>query len=88
MGDIAEPDQRTRARKATAPSKRWRNRWRHTKDVVFSDGVRAGPSVHLGQQVFPSREIAEERAAEWLREYPDVVELCGVIWLGAVAEPG
>ena len=88
MGDIAELDPRTCARKAPAPAKRWRNRWRHTKDVVFSDGVRAGPSVHLGPQVFPSREIAEERAIEWLRDYPEAVELCGVIYLGAVPEAG
>lgn len=86
MGKIAELAPRTRARMRLAPSKRWRNRWRHTKEVVFSDGFRAGPSVHLGSQVFPSREIAEERAAEWMRDHPQVVVLCGVIYLGAVPE--
>lgn len=78
---------RQKAHVLKAPPKRWRNRWRHTRDVVFESGVRAGPSVHLGPSVFPSREIAEERAAEWLRDHPEVVLLCGVIYLGAVPDP-
>ena len=75
------------ARDSTAPAKRWRNRWRHTKKVVFDSGFRAGPSEHLGPSVFPSREIAEQRAADWLRDHPDLVELCGVIYLGAQPDP-
>ena len=85
---ITERAPRREARVLKAPPKRWRNRWRHTKDVVFESGFRAGPSVHLGPSVFPSREVAEERAAEWLRDHPDVVEMCGVIYLGAVPDPG
>lgn len=78
---------RHEARALKAPAKRWRNRWRHTKDVVLESGFRAGPSVHLGPNVFPSREIAEQRGADWLREHPDIVEMCGVVYLGPVPDP-
>jgi hypothetical protein len=88
VGNVTELAPRRKARVLKAPPKRWRNRWRHTKDVVFESGFRAGPSEHLGPSVFPSREIAEERAAEWLRDHPQVVELCGVIYLGPVPDPG
>lgn len=88
MGNITELALRPEARVRKAPPKRWRNRWRHEKDVVFESGFRAGPSVHLGPSVFPSREIAEERAAEWLRDCPDIVDMCGVTYLGAVPDPG
>ena len=87
MGNITELAPRLKARVKKAPPRRWRNRWRHEKDVVFESGFRAGPSVHLGPSVFPSREIAEERAAEWLRDYPDIVDMCGVTYLGAVPDP-
>jgi hypothetical protein len=87
MGDTTQLDRKVDARTAKRPPRRWRNRWRHTKDVVFESGFRAGPSVHLGPSVFPSREIAEERAAELLREHPEFVEMCGVIYLGAVPDP-
>lgn len=82
--DLA-PGETTRDR--TAPPKRWRNRWHHAKDVVFESGFRAGPSEHLGPSIFPSREVAEQRAADWLRDHPDMVELCGVIYLGALPDP-
>lgn len=88
MTGFTELAPRHKARVYRAPPKRWRNRWRHTKDVVFESGFRAGPSEHLGPSVFPSREIAEERAAEWLRDYPEVVEMCGVVYLGPVPDPG
>ncbi len=88
MGNITELAPRHDARVRKAPPKRWRNRWRHEKDVVFESGFRAGPSVHLGPSVFPSREIAEERAAEWLRDHPEIVAMCGVVYLGAVPDPG
>lgn len=78
---------RRAARASNAAPKRWRNRWRHTKDVVFASGFRAGPSEHLGPSVFPSRDVAEERAAEWVRDHPDLVELCGVIYLGPTPSP-
>jgi hypothetical protein len=87
MSDVAELAPRRQARALEEPPKRWRNRWRHTKDVVFRSGFRAGPSEHLGPQVFPSREIAEQRAADWMREFADIVELCGVIYLGPVVDP-
>ncbi|HEX5007908.1 MAG TPA: hypothetical protein VFV70_12390 [Hyphomonadaceae bacterium] len=87
MGNITEFAARPKVRVRKAPPKRWRNRWRHEKDVVFESGFRAGPSVHLGPSVFPSREVAEERAVEWLRDYPDIVEMCGVTYLGAVPDP-
>lgn len=87
MTSITESGARRHARMRKAPPKRWRNRWRHTRDVVFESGFRAGPSEHLGPSVFPSREIAEECAAKWLRDYPDVVEMCGVVYLGAVPDP-
>ena len=87
MGNVTELDPRHEARARKAPPKRWRNRWRHERNIVFESGFRAGPSVHLGPSVFPSREIAEERAAEWLRDYPDIVEMCGVVFLGGVPGP-
>jgi hypothetical protein len=79
------PRQATRARKA--PPKRWRNRWRHSKNVVFESGFRIAAGVRLGPSVFPSREIAEQRAAEWLRDFADVAKRCGVIYLGPVPDP-
>ncbi len=87
MSDAAElaPRRETRARKA--PPKRWRNRWRHTRSVVFGSGFRVERGVRLGPSVFPSREIAEQRAAEWLRDFADVAERCGAIYLGPVPDP-
>jgi hypothetical protein len=88
VGDVTERAPRAQLHRPTAPAKRWRNRWRHTKKVVFESGFSAGPSEHLGPSVFPSREVAEQRAADWLRDHPDMVTLCGVIYLGATPDPG
>lgn len=86
MGELdLAPRHEVRAKKA--PAKRWRNRWFHSKDVVFASGFRAGPSEHLGPSIFPSREVAEQRADDWLREHADIVEMCGVHYLGAVPDP-
>jgi hypothetical protein len=37
--------------------------------------------------VFPTRELAEQGAAEWLREFADMVEMCGVTYLGPTPAP-
>jgi hypothetical protein len=86
MGELdLAPRQEARAHKA--PAKRWRNKWRHTKDVVFDSGFRSGPSEHLGPSVFPTHEVAEQKAHDWMAECADIVELCGVEYLGPAPDP-
>jgi hypothetical protein len=77
---------RENARTADAPAKRWRNLWRHGKGVAFESGYRVDAGEHLGPQVFPSREIAEQRALDWQREFAEVVETCGVVYLGPIED--
>lgn len=50
------------------PAKRWRNWWRFSIPVqVKKSGQVFEPGDHPGPSVFPSREIAEQRALEKLR---------------------
>lgn len=55
------------AKRALKPAALWRNRYRVTGAMVLFDTMPAwGDGEHWGTHVFPSREIAEQRAAEFI----------------------
>jgi hypothetical protein len=87
MGQVAERPLRRTARAFESPAKRWRNRWLHANRVVFANGHCVERGERLGPTVFPTRELAEQGAAEWLREFADMVEMCGVTYLGPTPDP-
>lgn len=68
----------------TAPPKRWRNWYRATPGFEFIDAPNPAPSDGL----FPSHEIAEQRAADGIarREQKGVWPKGSVEWAGAYAE--
>lgn len=60
-------EEKTRTEKATAPPKRWRNRWRLSVRVRHAaSGQEWEAGDQWGTSIWPSREIAEQRAQEKL----------------------
>lgn len=56
--------------KVTEPSRQWRNRFRHLAPVPFVNGVTLGTGDHWGFNIFPSKDAAETRAAQWIATQP------------------
>ena len=52
------------------PSSQWRNKWRlrGVRVRLPASGVTLTPGIHWGPGTFPSKEIAEQRALEKLRD--------------------
>ena len=55
------------------PSKRWRNRYRNRiyalANWIHPDDAGPYPAIELGDFIWPSREIAEQKAAEFMRGF-------------------
>ena len=68
MSDNLELDRVTR--KAKEPAKGWRNKWRSLIDWESNTGREyTGGKVHFSQSVYPSKEIAEQKAGDWLAQW-------------------
>lgn len=53
------------------PAKGWRNRWRALKPLVTADGLDLDPGDEVDEKpIFPSREVAEQFAANVLERHP------------------
>jgi hypothetical protein len=64
----------------------WRSRWRSQKDCRFSDRMeKAG--VWLGRYPWPSAEIAEQKALDWLARHEDVAKYYGIEFLDVLFFP-
>lgn len=69
----------------TRPPRRWRNWWHSLDDWSELPSGRA----HVKGEVFPgtigpwpSKEVAEQKAADWLRQWPEGY----AEWIGALPE--
>ena len=54
---------------AKKPASRWRNRWFASHPVRFNNGTTQMPGTYSGYLVHPSKEVAEQRAVDWLDEH-------------------
>lgn len=54
--------------KLKQPSKQWRNKWWFKKGTIFSDTVISNNIIHWSSYIWPSKEIAEEKALESLEK--------------------
>lgn len=75
-------DTKTRAEKklSVIPKGSWRNVYRFPRTYRFDGGVLLGPGDLPGTKGWPSREIAEEKAAWFFRVSPVAHE---ITYLGA-----
>lgn len=68
------------------PRGHWRSRWRSQKDCQFSDRMeKAG--TWLGRYRWPSAEVAEQKALDWLAQHKDVAAYYGIAFKGVVFFP-
>lgn len=65
------------------PRGHWRTLWRSKLQVTFRGGDKAGPGPWTGERKWPSREIADEQAAKWIRQEKPSVDYYGIVYLGA-----
>lgn len=82
-GQLAE---KTVPKLSKKPRGHWRSRWRSQKDCEFSDRMeKAG--TWLGRYCWPTAEIAEQKAMEWLAKHKDVAKHYGIEFRGVVFFP-
>lgn len=67
MSALLRDEDLTRSARASRPARAWRNRMWSERVVQFRDGSVRGPGVWLAHLTYPSAEIAETRATEWLQ---------------------
>lgn len=60
-------DVETDRRPTAAPSRRWRNYYRVYRVLHLARVGHVFPGIHPGPDVFPSQEIAEQRALVFLK---------------------
>ena len=78
--------QKTAPKLSITPRGHWRSRWRSQKDCQFSDRMeKAGE--WLGRYRWPSAEVAEQKALDWLKAHPDVARHYGIVFLDVVFFP-
>jgi hypothetical protein len=68
------------------PSKHWRNWWWAPKRGISRESgkvIEIGPYCH--ETVYPTREVAEQRAIEWMARFP-MGAFAGNRYLGAFAD--
>ncbi|MEZ5938912.1 MAG: hypothetical protein R3C52_11965 [Hyphomonadaceae bacterium] len=63
-------EERTAPELSRAPRGWWRNLWYTDGPVLRSDGSTEN-GLHYGYGLWPSREVAEQKALDWLREHAD-----------------
>lgn len=62
------------------PPNQWRNMWFLRCVVAFPDGTTAGPGKHVTSNVYPTAEIAEQKAMEILGGvHPVIFDLLGAV---------
>jgi hypothetical protein len=72
--------------KVVRPATRWKNKWSTARRVLnYANMEYVGPGEFLGALVYPTREIAEQKALEELRLRPATHARCGTRYLGPVA---
>lgn len=85
MSALLRDQDLTRSARASRPAHGWRNRMWFERVVQFKDGGVRGPGVWLAQLTYPSAEIAETRAMEWLRVHAAHGHPFGAVsWIEAV----
>jgi hypothetical protein len=65
----------------------WRSRWHSERDCQFAEGVQKA-GVWLGIRRWPSAEVAEQKALDWMATHQDAAEAYGITFLGVVFFPG
>jgi hypothetical protein len=62
----------------------WRTRWRSQQTLHFSNYSHpVGPGEWAGYGRWPSREIADQKAQDWLKTNADLADAAGIEYLGA-----
>lgn len=64
----------------------WRSQWRSDRDCHFAEGTQKA-GVWLGVCRWPSAEVAEQKALDWMAAHKDAVELYGISFLRVVFFP-
>jgi len=70
----------------TPPSKVWRNKWWTPKPFVHR-GHYYRSGTEWGTNLFPSKEIAEQRTLEWMRKNAVHICLYRLVYLGPFPYP-
>lgn len=76
-------------RKTRAVARRrgyWRSRWHSERDCHFAEGVQKA-GTWLGIRCWPSAEIAEQKAIDWMAAYGRITRQYGITFLGVVFFP-
>lgn len=72
---------RTERKLAQRPPNKWRNRYWYDKEFRHRDGRARPPGEYPGMYIWPSRDIAEQKAIEAMRKRRGAA---GVVYLGAI----
>ena len=75
----------TRRRTAKAPPHRWRNRYWLDEGYVSTGGAVYVRGFNWSTKTWPSKEIAEQKALESIRQ--KTPRECGVRYIGAFRDP-
>ena len=77
---------RPQREKLARPASLWCSRWHHDKALRYNDGDFSPVGDFWGYTTFPSKDLCEQGAIEWIRKWAcKVLETQGVTvtWLGA-----
>lgn len=69
----------------SAPSKRWINRWKVLSTIRWFSGGECGAGKYRDPHVWPSKDIAEQKAVEWFARNDRALKILGtpIEYLGA-----
>lgn len=75
--------ERGEARRLARQKGYWRSRWHSERDCHFQEGVQPA-GVWLGLKRWPSAEIAEQKALDWMAMHRQAMEAWGLTFLGVM----
>jgi hypothetical protein len=89
---IAMTEVRTRSKPVApalsiAPRGHWKNKFHSERDAVFGNGDVNPAGEWFAVMEWPSRDVAETRAAQHMAEFAEWTAFFGITYLGAVFFP-
>ena len=79
-------EERRKTRQVSRRSGYWRSRWHSKQDCQFAEGMQKA-GVWLGIRRWPSAEVAEQKALDWMAVHWSAAEAHGITFLGVVFFP-
>jgi hypothetical protein len=79
--------ERSETRRVARRKGYWRNRWHSERDCHFIEGIQPA-GVWLGMRRWPSAEVAEQKALDWMAMHQEAMKGFGLTFLGVVHFPG